>query len=139
MPRILVVEDEPSILKLLTQNLSLRGHDVTAATDGQEGLAQALHGPHDLILLDLMLPALSGWEVLKALGNDGVLGHVPVIVVTAAAREEDELRARLLGATDYLVKPFGVPELLRRISAVLPAPGYSTKGPTTVSPNRSTT
>lgn len=120
MPRVLIVEDEPSILKFLSQNLALRGLDVVVATDGKEGLARALDSHPDLIMLDLMLPVMSGWDVLKGLEKEGVLRRVPVIVVTAASREEDELRARSLGATDYLVKPFGVPELLRRVGALLP-------------------
>ena len=121
MPRVLIVEDEPSILKFLSQNLALRGFDVVVATNGHEGLEQARACKPDLILLDLMLPLMSGWEVLKHLGKTGVLERIPVIVVTAASREEDERRARSLGATDYLVKPFGVPEMLERIRAVLPA------------------
>jgi DNA-binding response OmpR family regulator len=71
-------------------------------------------------MLDLMLPVLSGWDVLKQLGREGLLRGTPVIVVTAASREEDERRARGLGATDYLVKPFGIPEMMRRIKALLP-------------------
>ena len=121
MARVLIVEDEPSLIKLLSQNLALRGYDVVVATDGEEGLTQARRSRHDLIMLDLMLPVLSGWEVLKLLGREGLLDRTPIIVVTAASREEDERRARGLGATDYLVKPFGIPELLRRIKAVLPA------------------
>ncbi len=120
--RVLVVEDEPSILKLLTQNLALRGFDVVVATDGRQGLEQAREMVPDLIMLDLMLPVMSGWDVLKQLGREGVLERTPVIVVTAASREEDERRARSLGATDYLLKPFSIPEMLRRIQAVLPAP-----------------
>ena len=119
--RILVVEDEPSILKLLAQNLTLRGFDVVVATNGRDGLVQARGAGPDLIMLDLMLPVMSGWEVLKHLGREGILERIPVIVVTAAAREEDEQRARGLGATDYLLKPFSVPEMLGRIKALLPA------------------
>lgn len=119
MARVLVVEDEPSILKLLCQNLTLRGYDVVAATDGQSGLEQARSSQPDLIMLDLMLPAVSGWDVLKQLSREGILDGTPVIVVTAASREEDERRARVLGATDYLVKPFTISEMLRRIRAVL--------------------
>lgn len=121
---MLVVEDEPSILKFLSQNLALRGFDVAVAIDGAQGLAEARTWKPDLILLDLMLPVMSGWDVLKALGREGLLERVPVIVVTAAVREEDERRARVLGATDYLVKPFGVLELLHRIRAL--APGCDT-------------
>jgi DNA-binding response OmpR family regulator len=122
MARVLIIEDEPSLLKFLSQNLALRGWDVVAVADGQEGLRQARETRPDLILLDLMLPVVSGWEVLETLRQEGVLRSVPVIVVTAAARAEEERRARWLGATDYLLKPFGVPELLRRISAIVPAP-----------------
>ncbi len=122
MARVLIVEDEPSLLKFLSQNLALRGYDVVAAADGQQGLAQARSASPDLILLDLMLPGFSGWDVLKQLAREGILERTPVIVVTAASREEDEQRARMLGATDYLVKPFGVPEMLSRIRALLPAP-----------------
>lgn len=120
MARVLIVEDEASILKFLSQNLILRGYDVIAAVDGREGLRYARQSAPELIMLDLMLPGMSGWDVLKHLGKDGILDTVPVIVVTAASREEDERRARNLGATDYLVKPFGVPEMLARIEALLP-------------------
>lgn len=119
MSRVLIVEDEPSLLKFLSQNLALRGWDVVVATDGERGLCEARESHPDLIMLDLMLPVLSGWEMLRQLGREGLLESVPVIVVTAASREEDEWRARNLGATDYLVKPFGVPEMLRRISTVI--------------------
>lgn len=123
MASVLIIEDEPSILKFLSQNLALRGWDVVVATDGREGLCQAVVEPPDLIMLDLMLPVMSGWDVLKQLDQEGVLRRVPVIIVTAASREEDERRARRLGATDYLVKPFGVPEMLRRINAIVPDAG----------------
>lgn len=119
MARILVVEDEPSILKLISQNLTLRGFDIEIATDGETGLTRAREGKYDLILLDLMLPVISGWEVLRELGKQGILDRVPVIVVTAAAREEDEKRARSLGARDYLVKPFYIKELLQCVSTAL--------------------
>ncbi len=121
MSRVLIVEDEPSILKLLSQNLALRGWDVVVATDGQEGLSQARNMYPDVIMLDLMLPVMSGWEVLKHLAREEILTYVPVIVVTAASREEDERRARGLGAADYLVKPFTITEMLSRISALVPA------------------
>lgn len=120
MAKVLIIEDEPSILKFLSQNLALRGFDVVAATDGQEGLEQARASYHDLIMLDLMLPRISGWDILKHLAREGILNESPLIVVTAASREEDERRARLLGATDYLVKPFSVQEMLQRIRTVLP-------------------
>lgn len=122
MPRILIVEDEPSILKFLSQNLILRGFEVLAVTDGQSGLEQARGADPDLILLDLMLPVMSGWDVLKAMGREGILDRTPVIIVTAASRAEDERRARALGARDYLVKPFGVQEMLQRIRQLVPTP-----------------
>lgn len=124
MARVLIAEDEPSILKFLVQNLVLRGYDVVAATDGRECLEQVRETMPDLIMLDLMLPGMSGWDVLKCLNKEKELQVIPVIVVTAASREEDERRARNLGATDYLVKPFGVPEMLGRIKALLPPTAY---------------
>ncbi len=136
MPRVLIIEDEPSLVKFLSQNLALRGWDVVVATDGAEGLRQARDTHPDLIMLDLMLPVKSGWEVLETLRLERDLRSTPVIVVTAAAREEDERRARRLGATDYLLKPFGVPEMLRRINAVLNSPPRVTRTATARKANR---
>jgi len=112
MCRVLVIEDEPSILKFLTQALLLTGFDVVAVTDGEAGLAE-IRGEtaFDVILLDLMMPVLSGWEVLARMENEGLLDEAPVIVVTASSQETDQRRARAMGAVDCLVKPFTVREM----------------------------
>jgi two-component system, OmpR family, phosphate regulon response regulator PhoB len=114
---ILVVEDEPSLCQLLVNNLSFEGYSVEAVADGVPALAA--HGAHraDLIVLDLMLPQMDGFEVLRNLreGRD----EVPVLMLTARGEETDRLQGLTLGADDYLVKPFSVLELIARVKAIL--------------------
>ena len=114
---ILVVEDEPSLCQLLVNNLSFEGYSVEAVGDGAPALAA--HGAHraDLIVLDLMLPQMDGFEVLRNLreGKD----EVPVLMLTARGEEIDRVQGLSLGADDYLVKPFSVLELIARVKAIL--------------------
>jgi DNA-binding response OmpR family regulator len=115
--RILVVEDDLSILAGLSMNLRFEGYEVLQAQDGRTGLARALDDAPDLIVLDLMLPELNGYEVLKELRQRG--RDTPVVVLSAKGMERDKILGLDLGADDYVVKPFGLQELLARIKAVL--------------------
>jgi two-component system phosphate regulon response regulator PhoB len=114
---ILVVEDEPALCQLLMNNLSFEGYSVTVAEDGVPALAAHAARRADLIILDLMLPQLDGFAVLKALRDqqDGV----PVLMLTARGEEADRVKGLSLGADDYLVKPFSLLELLARVKAIL--------------------
>lgn len=117
MTHILVVEDEPSLRQLLANNLQFEGYTVEAVDDGVPALAAHSRRKADLIVLDLMLPVLDGFGVIKALreGQDSV----PVLLLTARGAELDRIQGLSLGADDYLVKPFSVLELLARIKAIL--------------------
>ena len=115
--RILVVEDDKSTSRFIKKGLSERGYSVNVVFDGDEGLYQATTGAYDLIILDVMLPELSGFEVLKGIRKHGIV--TPVIFLTARDDTEDVVHGLELGADDYLVKPFSFSELLARIRAVL--------------------
>lgn len=115
--RILVVEDDLSILTGLSMNLRFEGYRVLQAQDGPEGLALALDQSPDLVLLDVMLPRMNGFELLKELRRRG--SEVPVVMLTAKGMEQDKIIGLTLGADDYVAKPFGLRELLARIKAVL--------------------
>lgn len=114
---ILVVEDDLSILTGLSMNLRFEGYEVLQAQDGRTGLARALDESPDLVVLDVMLPELNGFEVLKELRQRG--RDTPVVVLSAKGMETDKIVGLNLGADDYVVKPFGLQELLARIKAVL--------------------
>jgi two-component system, OmpR family, alkaline phosphatase synthesis response regulator PhoP len=115
--RILVVEDNRDLAYGLRNNLEIEGYEVEVAEDGQAGLDAARHTPPDLVILDLMLPELDGFRVLKALR--GASPDPPVLVLTARGEEADKVRALRMGADDYVTKPFGLLELLARVEAVL--------------------
>jgi len=120
--RILVIEDDPSIILGLRMNLEAEGYSVEVAEDGESGLSQARRGTADLIILDIMLPKLNGFEVLRQLRAAGV--HVPTIVLSARDAELDIVMGLEFGAEDYVTKPFGLAELLARIKAVLRRPAF---------------
>ncbi len=115
--RILVVEDDLSILTGVSMNLKLEGYDVLQAQDGRAGLQKALDEAPDLVVLDLMLPQMNGFEVLQELRARG--SRVPVVVLSAKGLEHDKVAGLDLGADDYVVKPFGLKELLARVRALL--------------------
>ncbi|MBS1152215.1 MAG: Alkaline phosphatase synthesis transcriptional regulatory protein PhoP [Myxococcaceae bacterium] len=115
--RILVVEDDLSILTGVSMNLRYEGYEVLQAQDGRTGLQKAIDETPDLVILDLMLPALNGFEVLKELRGRGVT--IPVLVLSAKGMESDKIVGLNLGADDYVVKPFSLQELLARVRAVL--------------------
>ena len=116
-PRILLVEDNADLAFGLRNNLEIEGFDVEIAADGAAGLERARRTPADLIVLDLMLPGVDGYRVLRQLRADGV--WVPVLILTARGEEADKVLGFRLGADDYVTKPFGVLELLARVHALL--------------------
>lgn len=117
MSRILVVEDEPALLRGLKDNLTVDGHEVVTASDGEAGYKLAHDRKPDLIILDLMLPRLSGYEICRKLRAEGI--QTPIIILTARSEESDRVLGLDLGADDYVVKPFSVRELLARVRALL--------------------
>ena len=117
MTHILVVEDEPSLCQLLVNNLSCEGYTVESAGDGRPAITAHAERRADLILLDLMLPQMDGFEVIKALRSHQ--DEVPILMLTARGEEADRVQGLSLGADDYLVKPFSVLELLARVKAIL--------------------
>jgi two-component system, OmpR family, alkaline phosphatase synthesis response regulator PhoP len=116
-PRVLVVEDDLSILTGVSMNLQYEGYEVLQAQDGARGLEMAVTDGPDLIVLDVMMPRLNGYEVLRELRSRGV--RTPVLVLSAKGMERDKVLGLDLGADDYVVKPFGVAELMARVKAVL--------------------
>jgi len=117
MGRILVVEDEPAILRGLADNLRREAHEVLLAADGEEGYKLAREKHPDLVILDLMLPKLSGYEVCRRMRADGMT--TPILMLTARSDEGDRVLGLDLGADDYVTKPFSVRELLARVRAHL--------------------
>lgn len=115
--KILIVEDELKTGQYLRQGLTEAGFVVDLARDGTDGLHLALHGEYDLLILDVMLPGLDGWQVLQTLRQRGL--HMPVLFLTARDQVEDRVKGLELGADDYLVKPFSFAELLARVRTIL--------------------
>lgn len=128
-PTILVVEDEAPLLTLLRYNLEKQGFQVDEAADGQEALMRVAEAPPDLVLLDWMLPAMSGLEVCRQLRRRHDTRGLPIIMVTARTEDQDAVRALDTGADDYIAKPFVMDALLARIRALLRrSGGVATKG-----------
>lgn len=117
MKKILIVEDEDSIVKLLKYNLEREGYEVATADNGADGFDQAASGAYDLILLDLMLPKMDGIEVTKRLKQEKI--DTPIIMLTAKDTELDKILGLEMGADDYMTKPFSTRELIARIRSVL--------------------
>ena len=115
--KILVVDDEPSILELIEYNLESNDYQVSTAKDGQEAFDKVNEQTFDLMLLDQMLPKMSGIEVLKKMRKSGNL--TPVIFLTAVDSEDNKIEGLVSGADDYVTKPFSIKELLARIEVVL--------------------
>jgi len=115
--RILIVEDEPDMVLGLKDNFEFEGYEVLTAPDGQAGLERARSEKPDLLILDIMLPKLSGLEVCKALRGEGY--DAPIIMLTARGQEIDKVVGLELGADDYVTKPFSIRELLARVRAIL--------------------
>ncbi len=125
MARILIVEDEIQMRKGLQDNLEYEGYDVDFARDGEEGQKKILENVYDLILLDVMLPKKSGFDVCKEVRSKGV--SCPILMLTAKGEEIDRVLGLELGADDYIIKPFSLRELLARIKAVLRRSGGAVK------------
>jgi two-component system alkaline phosphatase synthesis response regulator PhoP len=117
MTRLLIVEDNHDLAFGLRNNLEIEGYTVDVAADGPSGLAAARTASPDLVVLDLMLPGMDGYRVLRELRDDGLT--MPVLILTAKGEEADKVRGFRLGADDYVTKPFGVMELLARVDALL--------------------
>ena len=144
MSRILVVEDNDNLAFGLSTSLELEGHEVAVAADGAAGLRAVRERRPDLVILDLMLPEMDGYRVLKSIREEGI--DAPVLILTARGAEADKVLGFRLGADDYVTKPFGLLELLARVAALLrrggraaapdagPAPGRIAFGEIEVSP-----
>ena len=117
MSRILVVEDDPAILRGLADNLSFDQHEVVTASDGETAYRLIHDRRPDLVLLDLMLPSMSGYELCRKVRSEGV--RTPIVMLTARGEESDRILGLDLGADDYVTKPFSVREVLARVRAVL--------------------
>jgi len=120
-PRVLIIEDEPHILLSLEFLLERAGYEIASATDGHEGLALVGRLRPDVVLLDIMLPKRSGYEVCQAIKADPELHSIPVIMLSARGQEIEVLKGLELGAAAYVTKPFGNAEILESIRAVLEA------------------
>jgi two-component system phosphate regulon response regulator PhoB len=118
-PHILVIEDEDALSTLLQYNLQKEGYEVTVAGDGEEALLLAEETTPDVVLVDWMLPKLSGIEVCRRLRNRPATRNVPIIMLTARGEEADRIRGLDTGADDYIVKPFSMTELFARLRAVM--------------------
>ncbi len=117
--RVLVVDDEPDIVALVAYHLAKSGYTVSTATSGPEGLAVARRDKPSIVVLDLMLPGLSGLQVMEELRGDSATSRIAVLMLTARREESDRIRGLTLGADDYLTKPFSPQELVLRVGAIL--------------------
>jgi DNA-binding response OmpR family regulator len=117
MPKILIVEDEYQMAQALKDNFEIEGYEVFLTYDGVSGLNQILEGAYDLIILDVMLPKISGFDICKTIRQKGI--ETPVIMLTARGEEYDKVNGLEVGADDYVTKPFSLIELMARVKAVL--------------------
>jgi DNA-binding response OmpR family regulator len=115
--KILIIEDDSTILRVVKDNFTSRGYQVTTAADGERGLEAALNDGPDLIVLDIMLPEMNGFEICRAVRAEKL--EMPILMLTAKGREEDIVRGLELGADDYITKPFSIRELMARAQAFL--------------------
>ena len=116
---VLVVDDDPVILKLLEVNFEMEGFEVVRASDGAMGLERAREVLPDMVILDVMMPRMTGYEVAKALREDDLTARIPIIFVTARAQSSDVERGIELGVDDYVTKPFDPLDLIARVNALL--------------------
>ncbi|MBS1835220.1 MAG: response regulator transcription factor [Acidobacteria bacterium] len=116
-PQVLLVEDEPGIQMILADRLDLEGYEVDTAEDGDTGLHKALNGKYDLVILDVMLPKKSGFEVCRTMRQNNIM--TPVLMLTARGNVVDKVTGLQIGADDYLTKPFDTMELVARLQALL--------------------
>ena len=118
-PKILIIDDEIHIVELIKFNLETSGYDVDFAYDGLDGYLKIKENTPQLVLLDWMLPNISGIDMLQKIRSDKTLSHIPIIMLTAKNMENDKIQGLELGADDYITKPFSIKELLARVSSVL--------------------
>jgi two-component system alkaline phosphatase synthesis response regulator PhoP len=114
---VLIIEDDPTLLRVLKDNFEYEGYRVSTAADGEKGLSAAVDGKPDLIILDIMLPGINGYEICRRIRQRGL--DVPIIMLTAKGQESDIVLGLNLGADDYVTKPFSTKELLARANAFL--------------------
>jgi two-component system phosphate regulon response regulator PhoB len=119
MKRVLLIEDDRDIVELVRYNLEREGFQVAAANDGATGLVQVRKSPPDMLLLDLMLPRLSGLEICRDIRRDQALNRLPILMLTARGEEADRVVGLEMGADDYVTKPFSPRELVARVKALL--------------------
>jgi len=117
MEKILIIEDEESILMALEDNLKLEGYAVSSARDGELGLSKVMKNHYDLIILDIMLPKMNGFDICRRIRQEGI--STPILMLTAKSQEIDKVLGLELGADDYVTKPFSPRELLARVKALL--------------------
>jgi DNA-binding response OmpR family regulator len=117
MKTVLIIEDNPTMVRALEDNFTMKGYKVRTAVDGEAGLNEALEKKADLIILDIMLPKINGFEICSRVRNKGI--NTPIIMLTAKDQEQDIIMGLNLGADDYVTKPFGIKQLLARAEALL--------------------
>jgi len=117
--RILIIEDDHDIVEMLEYNLQQEGYETLSALNGEEGVRLAAKEKPDLVILDIMLPIIDGFEVCRTLKNDGTTAHIPIIILSAKSQETDKVVGLELGADDYVTKPFSPRELIARTRAIL--------------------
>ncbi len=132
MKRILIIEDDKDIVELVRYNLANEGFQVNAAFDGSSGLNSLKKTPPDLLLLDLMLPKLSGLEICREIRRDDSLNRLPILMLTARGEEADRVVGLEMGADDYVTKPFSPRELLARVKALLRRTEPTSDSPRTI-------
>jgi len=120
MSRVLVVDDEPDVLLLCRLNLQQRGHEILEAPEGSRALELARERHPDVIVLDLMLPGMTGYEVLETLKGDAATSDIPVLVLTAKSLRADRERSHGMGAAGFLTKPFLPSELCEMVASLVP-------------------
>jgi two-component system alkaline phosphatase synthesis response regulator PhoP len=117
--KILIVEDDRDIVEMIDYNLSEEGYEVISAFNGEEGVSAAKGRQPDLIILDIMLPIIDGFDVCKHLKRNAATAHIPIIILSAKSQETDKVLGLELGADDYITKPFSPRELIARVRAIL--------------------
>lgn len=119
MAKILVIDDNPSIVKLLARSLTLEGYDVVSANDGEDALNKFAKEKPDLVLLDLMLPGLNGFQICRIIREKYICNHVPILFLSARYSTEDKVKGLEVGADDYVTKPFDNAELMARVRSLI--------------------
>jgi two-component system, OmpR family, alkaline phosphatase synthesis response regulator PhoP len=117
--RVLVVDDEPDVLLLCRVNLEFEGYDVVEASDGEQAMERLREQRFDVVLLDVMMPKMDGWQVLEAVKADDELKEIPVVMLTAKVQDQDQIRGWSQGAADYITKPFSPLALSQVLQDVL--------------------